>query len=911
MMRTNFTWDVFLSWTINDKLLMQRVKDELSSLTYTDADKVERKLKVYSSDVECVGSFVENLDENINDSAIVIPIVTDNFNKNQNGWCVNELVRAHANQKDPEFKQGIIPLLFVPSEGTYKFILDPISSVNKVSSPSDGDGFDEAIEQLKLKVYKMLKNRELKNAAHLNIYDSVYSIVSDIELYHKTAKPLGRDKDLKDFEQFVAQNDISILTSGLGLGKTKFVKYFLFEQAAKGVDVKIIKAYNKSFSEGLLDIVFEQETPPADQSFQQKISWIKNRLQKVEKKTIIVFDGLNCDGIANALQMDFGKNVKLILTSNGYDGKGKIFKLPLLSEDILCDMFYDIYKEEKREDTEKSVRKIIEMVQSHTMALTIIASMLQASKKLLTVDKILEKIGKGELLAMKQRCFVQNDDYNGVSATIREILQQLFDMSLITDKDKSKEDLLRFLFFVSGDGISLEELKKYIKLEDTVVIDELYSAGWLKKSESGAVGLHIIVKWLVKCNLFGDAIPADTEAAINNYFNDCIEHNPFDSRFESLQKINANKCMAEGINQFDNPVFKARLCRNLSKLNDILGNYDLALNNIDEAEAIYSRILPEQYEDYLDCKNFRLLLYSMRLWRHPDINKIVSAYLGVNESKFTKEQLFTALSESIIKLCKKYKLSKGEVIGFCYRVCADQLMQANGDKMKDKSIEKLLTLSYKAREAVKSFFWFETMDTFGKYYLKLATEKYVKDEKKKNECFLKAERYYNQAYGYKQAIGRENGVKDDYNPFIGTSNAFLGILYAKKGDYLASYNFHKKGIEIRINMYGETHPYVIKCYDEIFKIYDKALSAIADGAQKLNLACLCFDYVVRCITAKNKAGFLESADMPYYIQIAERAYGDIHTILSAGATCDKHRLQLIEQQYTEVILPIREIKKAC
>ena len=910
-MKLNFTWDVFLSWTSEDLALMQKIKEELCKCTYYDADGNQRTLRVYSSDVDCTDTFVDNLDENINDSSIVVPIVTENFNNKPNGWCKNELIRAKENQNNSDLKQSIIPILFVAPKGGYKFILDPISSVWKVNSPLDGDGLEQAVEELKSKILKTLKSREMKNAAQLNIYESVYRIVSDVELYHKTTKPLGREDDLKNFEKCVSQNDITILTSSLGLGKTKFVKYFLFKQAANGVDVMIIKAYNKSFNEGLLDIVFEQETPPPDQSFQQKISWVKNRLQKIDNKTIIVFDGLNYDGIVNALQMNFGKNVKLILTSNGYDGEGKIFKLPLLSDDILCDMFYDIYKEEKREDTEKSVRDIIEMVQSNTMALTIIASMLQASKKLLNIEKIIEKISNGELLTVKQRCFVQNDEYNGVSATIREILQHLFDMSLITDKDRSKENLLRFLFFVSGDGIDLEVLKKYIELEDAVIIDELYSAGWLKKSETGAIGLHIIVKWLVKCNLFDDVIPEDTEAAISKYFNDYVQHNAFDSRFISLQKINANQCMAEGVNQFNNLVLKAKLCRNMSKLNDILGNYDLALNNLDEAEEIYSQILSEHYKEYLDCKNFRLLLYSMRLWRHPDVAKMVSEYLDVDENRYTKEQLFTEMAERIIKECKKFGLRQGEVIGFCYRVCADQLMLPDSDKMKDKKIEKLLKLSYEARKAAKSFFWFETMDTFGKYYLKLATGKYEKNIKKQAEFFDEAEKYYNQAYEYKQHIGQLNGVKDDFNPFIGTSNAFLGIFYAAKGNYLKSYKYHSKGIEIRINLYGEMHPYVIKCYDEIFKIYSKAFSYMRDDVHKLNLAFQCFDYAVRCIIAKSKSDYLESNDFEYYLKIADNAYKDIKNITSAGAAYDKHQLKLVEQQYNENIVALRDNKKAC
>lgn len=908
-MKTNFTWDVFLSWTSEDESLMNRVKEELCKFTYCDMDKVERRLRVYSSDVECIGPFLSNLDTNINDSAIVIPIVTENFNNKPEGWCNNELVAAINNQKDPEFKQGIIPLLFVPPERTYKFILDPISSVYKVNSPGGGDGFDEAIEQLKLKIYKMLKNREMRNAAYLSIYDSVYSIVSDVELYHKIAKPLGRDIDLKHFEEFVAKHDISILTSGLGNGKTKFVKYFLFEQAVKGVDVIMIKAYNKSFNEGLLNIEFEQESPPYGMPFHQKISWIKSRLQKVENKTIIVFDGLDYDGIVNALQMNFGKNIKLILTSNGYDGEGEIFELPLLSQEVLCDMFYDIYKEEKREDTEKGVREIIENIQHHTMTLTIIANILQSSKKLLTIEKILEKISKGELLAMKQRCFVQNDDYNGVSTTIREVLQQLFDMSQITDKNNAKKDLLRFLFFISSDGIMLDDITNYIALDDTVIIDELYAAGWLKKSESGAIGLHIIVKWLIKCNLLVDEIPEDTETAIGKYFYDRVQHNPFDSRLVSLQKINANKCMVECVNQFDKPELKALLYRNMSKLDDILGNYDLSLDNLDKAEKLYSDILPKHYGDYLDCRYFRLLLYSMRLCRYPDVKKLAGEYLRLDENKYTQERLFTVLAKRIIKECKRFGFRQGEVIGFCYRVCADQLMIVNGDKMKVKKIKKLLKLSYKARKAVKSFFWFETMDTFGKYYLKLATEKYKKEEKKKAHYFDEAKKYYKQAYEYKQHIGQLNCVEDDFNPFIGTSNAFLGILCAKKGDYLESYNYHKKGVEIRINMYGETHPYVIKCYGEIFKIYDKALSNLSDKTQQLNLACLCFDYAVRCIIAKSKADFLEGEDVPYYVQFADKSYKDINDFIDGGAKYDNHWLKLIKQQYKDIITTY-DIKKA-
>ena len=236
-------------------------------------------------------------------------------------------------------------------------------------------------------------------------------------------------------------------------------------------------------------------------------------------------------------------------------------------------------------------------------------------------------------------------------------------------------------------------------------------------------------------------------------------------------------------------------------------------------------------------------------------------------------------------------------------------MLVNGDKMKVKKIKKLLKLSYEARKAVESFFWFETMDTFGKYYLKLATEKYKKEEKKKANYFDEAKKYYKQAYEYKQHIGQLNCVEDDFNPFIGTSNAFLGILYAKKGDYLESYNYHKKGVEIRINMYGEAHPYVIKCYGEIFKIYDKALSNLSDKTQQLNLACLCFDYAVRCIIAKSKADFLEGEDVLYYVQFADKSYKDINDLIDGGAKYDNNWLKLIKQQYKDIITTY-DIKKA-
>ena len=897
-MRTDFVWDVFLSWTSEDLQLMQRIKEELCNYTYTGVDGTARKLRVYSSHEHCIDEFVNNLDENIDESCIVVPIVTENFNKKETGWCLDELTRAKSNHNNPEFKQSIIPFIVdAPTKG-YKLILEPISAVWKINSPNDGDGFAESIAQLKSKIYFALKSRETKNATFLNIYNSVYRIVSDVGYYQKMDKPLGRENDLINFEHFVESNAISIINCGAGIGKTKFVRYFISLQAEQGADVAMITAHNKTLNEALLDISFEQETPPPDFSLSQKINWIKSKLQKIENRTLIVFDGLSNDGIYNALQMNFGDNVKIIITSNGYDGEGAIYQLSLLSEDTLCDMFYDIYSAEPRESTERSVRDIIRLVEKHTMTITLIARILQASKRLLTVEKIRDKISKGELLDIRQRCFVQSDESNGVSATIREILQQLFDISVISDNNASKTDLLRFLFFIPGEGIDLQVLANYVEIDDAVIIDELYSTGWLDKSESGALGLHIIVKLLVKYNLLADGISKETTQSINKFFLDNITHNSFDSRSATLQKLKYSLSMLDGVKQFDNEVLKAEHLLNLAKLNDILGNYDLALNNVTETEKIYVKFLPDNCEKYLECRNLRLLLYTMRLRNHPEITRFVAEYMGVDATMFTKEQLFYNLSWSIIEECEKFGYNVGEVLGFCYRTCADQLMVMD---LRNEKIEIFLDKSYKSREAVKSLFWFETIDTLGYYNLLQATEYKGKDQERELKYLNKAEEYYLQAYKCKQSIGKENGVEDGFNPFIGTSFAFLGRLHATKGDYLVACQFYEKSIEIRINKYGEVHPYVIKCYDLVFKTYDAAISDMKDNMQKFNLALKCFTYCNRCIETKLKSEYLESAELTDYKKISEKVYMDMLKLISEGVLdYDKTVMGLIQEQYNNI-----------
>ena len=473
----DYKYDVFLSWTWNDRDVKNKIKEHFKA----------QGLKVYDSEKECHNKFTSNFLGALLKSKTYVLLLSDSLSRED---LISDVRREIQTATDLEKKLRLNIEILVLSESYLNFGFGSHSNVSKFFY--DTTGFDridctkgineKALNDLDYKIFNYLDNRNNNTPI---FYSPDFGVV--VEKAYNDGDIFGRDKEIEEIEKAFKEGNKIVVLSGIGgIGKTKIAEKFAYKMDSEMKNyVQTVHISDiLSFDEGdvynliLSNIKYSKE----NQSF---INTLKNDEKKVKEfqETIIkalppyslfIVDNvnkINQDSIKKVIER---LNINMVFTSrieiNDIDKVKVIDVLPFDAKEL-----YEEFKKRSKIDdlTLNEFLEIYDATFGHTMTLFTLAK----------VARMNDYLGKTELLAIKddlnsikEKIWVEHNDINK-KLTITEQLKALFDTSSLSEKAKS---ILLELSLINDGTIQKSDLRKYFKLNSYNEINELFeNGGWI------------------------------------------------------------------------------------------------------------------------------------------------------------------------------------------------------------------------------------------------------------------------------------------------------------------------------------------------------------------------------------------------------------------------------------------------
>lgn len=309
---------------------------------------------------------------------------------------------------------------------------------------------------------------------------------------------IGREEQIEELHRKLHENQVVFLSGIGGIGKTEIAgKYAQMYRAE--YDTIVFSMYESSIQnllnhEILVNGIRQEEGENDESYFERKLDVLKEVLTSND---LIILDNFDVDYDEN-LERIFECPCKFIVTTREDFAD---YNYPQINIDKMENMddimtLFDKYNACDYDEKEKdAVRKIIILVESHTMTVELIAKYLRVTLESPTevYNRFLEKegIANTDETAVKQR-----KDHKLRAENINNHIRILFDISNFTSAEK---EWIRSLSLLGRIRISKTKFQELCNMkEDINALDNLIKRGWIEYDTSTAkVSLHQIIQDLV------------------------------------------------------------------------------------------------------------------------------------------------------------------------------------------------------------------------------------------------------------------------------------------------------------------------------------------------------------------------------------------------------------------------------
>lgn len=293
---------------------------------------------------------------------------------------------------------------------------------------------------------------------------------------------IGREKECKELLNWYNRNEKLIFVTGMGgIGKSTIVRKFVSDNKDK-FDYIIYLQFNESICETIADdaqFCISGYEKAAEESLQD---YFVRKIRAAREltagtNTLLVLD--NYDGkisgeFTKLLNIDWRIIVitRSDMSSSGYAAQ-KIEELKESSDVYL--LFENNMGRKLKNDELRKVDHIAEMVERHTLVLTLIAK--QIARSYLDIGYALEIVKANGFSGMAPEKIDYFQDGIVYYGSVSTIIKSVYDISVLSE-DKKK--CLKFFSLFNITGIEMKEAKKVLQLESLDDVNELKDSGWIE-----------------------------------------------------------------------------------------------------------------------------------------------------------------------------------------------------------------------------------------------------------------------------------------------------------------------------------------------------------------------------------------------------------------------------------------------
>ncbi len=344
---------------------------------------------------------------------------------------------------------------------------------------------------------------QLDELIRLSDLEEIYLL--DSFSYH-SACFAGRERELAQIDEVLANSQLVFLSGIGGIGKTELAKQYA-QSRRRQYRTVVFAVFEKSIEQLVCDeIGFHQlnreETESDREYFQRKLELLK---QLAAPDDLIILDNMDQELDENLEEL-FCCPCKFLITTRkdfrdyNYE-QISVGQLDDLQEMLEIFMAYNDlpYTEEE----EKAIVELIELVERHTMTVELIAKYLRnvGQSPIRLYKDFLKKEGITNTGEIEVR---QRKDRRLRLESVNRHLQVLFDCSSF---DEGERELMGSLSLLGGIRIRRDRLEELCGMEGVRArLDSLIKNGWIELWEaSGKVSLHQVIQDLVYAELQPDA----------------------------------------------------------------------------------------------------------------------------------------------------------------------------------------------------------------------------------------------------------------------------------------------------------------------------------------------------------------------------------------------------------------------
>lgn len=332
------------------------------------------------------------------------------------------------------------------------------------------------------------------------------SVDSRIHLKPMYREPIhnfsGRNEELLLVEEKFKDHNIVTLSGIGGIGKSEIAKAYAVKSYKDNIhEIVTYVDYNESLRKtiayldfsGFDEVSFLESLQNKDDVSSIEDTLFKKKLGFLEttnSKTLLIIDGLD-DYNDPDLDVLNRLSMHVLITTRCHFQEWAIVKVKKIDENDLIKVFYNYYEDGSQDDDEiNQVKKIIDIVSSHTLTIKLIAQFLQTSGY--PIDILIENLKQNKLSSLFEDDKVEHHNkYESINSHIRS----LFSLSKIDDDEKI---ILANLSLLPGFGIRKYTFRNWSKDPLTMtIVSKLVDKGWVESSQ-GFIYLHPLVQTIVK-----------------------------------------------------------------------------------------------------------------------------------------------------------------------------------------------------------------------------------------------------------------------------------------------------------------------------------------------------------------------------------------------------------------------------
>ena len=346
----------------------------------------------------------------------------------------------------------------------------------------------------------------------INILDSLIELadIKEISLrdsfQYDTAYFVGRKKELEQIKNVLEKKQLVFLSGIGGIGKTELVKQYASKNREE-YNIILFAKYEGSIknlvcNEIKIDGIVRSEEENEEAYFERKINVLK---ELVTLKDLIIIDNFDVN-FDKDLEKLLECTCKFIITTRE---DFRDYNYPQISVDKIDSMdeimqLFTIYNNIKYTEKEKNViKKIIKLVDYHTMTVELIAKYLRDMNN--SPIELWEKFKKNEGITNTEVLHVkQRKDGHMCSESVNSHLGTLFDIS---EFDIYEKEIMGSLSLFAGIRIKRTRFEQICKVEKVrYKLGKLIKSGWIEFNEvSEKVSLHQVIQDVIYRKLLPNA----------------------------------------------------------------------------------------------------------------------------------------------------------------------------------------------------------------------------------------------------------------------------------------------------------------------------------------------------------------------------------------------------------------------